>query len=143
MHMIDVIELLKDKPLEDLDEFCHEFNSIVAKKRLKVTQDRKSLLNVGDLVKVKIGAPEGYAEMYVKKLNPKKAVCLRGDEKGRIIPILKSKTSVKDKSAPTFPMPNKVDNTVPTPNKLPSSASNVERIERLQKLAANRNKSVQ
>ena len=85
MHMIDVIEFLKDQPLEDLDEFCHEFNSIVAKKRLKVTQDRKSLLNVGDLVKVKIGAPEGYAEMYVKKLNPKKAVCLRGDEKGRMV----------------------------------------------------------
>ena len=85
MHMIDVIEFLKDQPLEDLDEFCLEFNAILAGRRLKAIHGQKALLNVGDLVKVKMGAPNGYVEMYVKKLNPKKAVCLRGDEHGRMV----------------------------------------------------------
>ena len=81
MHMIDVIEFLKDQPLEDLDEFCHEFNAILLGTRLASTRAKKASLKKGDSVKVKIGAPEGYVEMIVLKLNPKNAVCLRNQKR--------------------------------------------------------------
>ena len=85
MHMVDVIEFLKDQDMDVLDEFCHEFNFIMKQKRDGVVRKTKSQINKGDIVKGNMGAPQGYAEMYVKKLNPKKAVCQRGNEVGKMI----------------------------------------------------------
>jgi len=86
MNIVDVIEFLKDQDdMDMLDEFCHEFNYIMNQKRADVARNKKDKINCGDIVKVQMGAPEGYVEMYVKKLNPKKAVCQRGNEVGKMV----------------------------------------------------------
>ena len=86
MNIVDVIEFLKDQDdMDMLDEFCHEFNYIMKQKRATVNLKKKAKINCGDIVKVQMGAPEGYVEMYVKKLNPKKAVCQRGNEVGKMV----------------------------------------------------------
>ncbi len=86
MNIVDVVEFLKDQDdMDMLNEFCHEFNYIMQEKREAISLNKKTKITCGDIVKVNMGPLEGYVEMYVKKLNPKKAVCQRGNEVGKMV----------------------------------------------------------
>ena len=72
MNIVDVVEFLKSQDdMDMLNEFCHEFNYIMQEKRKAISLNKRTKINCGDIVKVQMGAPQGYVEMYVKKLNPK------------------------------------------------------------------------